>query len=75
MVAALAQKEWLSRVVQNRGHQIIFYLKHHCELDFIEIIWGYMKAKLKKTCTYNLDALQGQLGDIPINIDGVCEKV
>jgi len=36
----LEQKEWLTEEIEMLGHKIIFYPKYHCELNFIENIWG-----------------------------------
>lgn len=43
----LAQKEWLTEVVTNKDDcDIIFYPEFHCELNFIELVWAFMKAFL-----------------------------
>lgn len=48
-----AQEEWLTQVVHEAGFEIIFYLKYHCELNYIEMIWGWAKSHRRRTCTYN----------------------
>eukprot|EP01040_Poterioochromonas_malhamensis_P016810 gene16810-19178_t len=53
----LDQKGWLEEVVSRRSHQIIFYPKFHCELNFIEMVWGYLKAKLRYLCTFSFQDL------------------
>ena len=66
----LAQKEWLTEVVETRGHEIIFYPKFHCELNYIENIWAFVKSYLRRTCTYsfpdliekNPDVLENKMG-------------
>lgn len=53
----LDQKGWLEEVTSRRSHQIIFYPKFHCELNFIEMVWGYLKAKLRYLCTFSFQDL------------------
>jgi hypothetical protein len=48
-----AQRPWLVEVIEDRGHRIIFYPKFHCELNFIEMIWGYTKTFLRRNCSYS----------------------
>lgn len=57
----LEQKSWLEETCTNYGFSTIFYPKYHCELNFIEIIWGFMKAYHRRTCTYNFKALESEL--------------
>ena len=50
----LAQQEWLTETVEmHMDCRIIFYPKFHCELNFIELIWAFMKAFLRKRCENN----------------------
>jgi len=67
----LAQKEWLTEVVTVLGHNIIFYPKYHCELNFIELVWGWLKSYLRRHCHFNFAKLKEQLpramhDDMPI---------
>ena len=39
-------------VVLGAGFEIIFYPKYHCELNFIEMLWGWIKSYHRRTCTY-----------------------
>jgi hypothetical protein len=57
----LEQKEWLTEVVQEAGCSIIFYPKYHCELNFIENIWSYLKQTLRKDCSYSYADLKEKL--------------
>ena len=45
---------WLTETI--RRHElcdIIFFPKFHCELNFIELIWAFMKAYLRRRCENN----------------------
>jgi hypothetical protein len=54
-----SQDELLHEVVEvNNGHKIIFFPKFHCELNFIEMVWGYLKRKLRQQCTFKFDDLK-----------------
>jgi DDE superfamily endonuclease len=55
------QEEWLTQVVHQAGFEIIFYPKYHCELNYIEIIWGWTKAYHRRTCSYNYKDLEERL--------------
>ena len=57
----LAQRSWLREVVENAGHSIIFFPKFHCELNFIEMVWGYMKAQLRAECSNDFSDLMQRI--------------
>lgn len=38
-----AQKSAVEEYIESRGHKVIFYPKFHCELNFIEQVWGRAK--------------------------------
>ena len=61
----LAQREWLREVLEDLGHSVIYYPKYHCELNYIEMIWAYLKAYLRRHCSYNFDDLRKS---IPITL-------
>jgi hypothetical protein len=54
--------------VEKLGHDIIYYPKYHCELNFIENVWGWLKAHHRSNCTYNFKDLQDTL---PITIEDI----
>ena len=43
---------------------IIFYPKYHPELNFIEMVWGYIKARLRLHCGYDFLTFERQLSEI-----------
>ena len=42
------QKEWLTEIVENEGHNIIYYPKFHCEFNFIELNWSDLKRGMRE---------------------------
>jgi hypothetical protein len=55
------QREWLTETCEKQGHSIVFYPKFHCELNFIERIWGFLKARARKYCDYSFNGLKARL--------------
>jgi hypothetical protein len=53
-----AQVEWLTEVVQAAGFDIIFYPEYHCELNYIEMVWAWIKSHHRRNCTYNFKDLE-----------------
>jgi hypothetical protein len=39
----VSQKSNLEEHCEKRGYQVIFFPKYHCELNFIEMCWGFAK--------------------------------
>ena len=60
----------LQKLVQGRGHMILFLPKFHCELNPIECAWGDSKAKCRKECDCSWASLKVRvpttLDEIPI---------
>jgi hypothetical protein len=54
-------KNWLEETLDARHHSMIFCPKFHCELNFIEMIWGYLKSVLRRNCTFSFADLRVQL--------------
>ena len=57
-------KIWLEDTANRRGHSIDFFPKFHCELNFIEMVWGYVKGILRRTCSFNFAELQARLPQV-----------
>jgi hypothetical protein len=66
----VAQKEWLREVIEDAGCLIIYYPKFHCEFNFIELTWGYMKAYLRRNCAFNYRQLVEQIEEL-LSPDGI----
>jgi hypothetical protein len=59
----LEQKEWLTEVLVAAGFDIIYFPKYHCELNFIEMVRGWVTSYHRRTCTYNYADLKKRLPD------------
>ena len=49
------------KTIDDVNHSLIFYPKFHCELDFIELVWGFLKSKLKRQCSFSFKDLEQKL--------------
>ena len=54
----IAQKSRLQTEIEKKGHKCIFYLKYHCELNYIEMYWGAAKQYTREYCEYTWSGLQ-----------------
>ena len=61
-------KEWLQEIAEKHGCSLIFFPKFHCELNFIEMIWAYLKNRLRRQCTYTFKELFDNVGQELLNI-------
>ena len=48
----------LERIVKEAGHEVIFYPKFHCELNFIESFWAAVKRYTRENCSYSFAGLE-----------------
>lgn len=55
------QKGRLEEELNALGHEVIFYPKFHCELNFIERYWCSCKQYTREHCMYTFKSLQEQL--------------
>jgi hypothetical protein len=62
------QKEWLSEVADELGVYLCYYPKFHCELNWIERVWGFVKSKLRRICSNSLK-------DLRINLPAVLDSI
>ena len=51
-----------------RASSLLFLPKFHCELNFIEMMWGYIKAQLRRLCTFSFKDLETRL---PEHLDNI----
>lgn len=68
---AAGGQEWLEEVITKAGHKIIFFPKYHCELNYIEMIWAFIKDKIRANCSNSLESMHEMLIEllqsIPLN--------
>ena len=55
------KKPYLQEVIENLGHEAIFYPKFHPELNLIEMCWGSAKRYAQNNCEYTWSGLQRKL--------------
>jgi hypothetical protein len=53
MIAAepdfVEQRSQIEELIRKRGHSCLFYPKYHCELNYIEMYWGWAKRYTNST--------------------------
>ena len=52
------QKSCLEEEITKYGHRVLFYPKFHCELNFIEYMWGATKRYTRNHCGYSIKTLR-----------------
>ena len=57
----LNEESLLEKVIKDAGHEVIFYPKFHCELNFIESYWAAVKRYTRENCTYSFSDLEKTL--------------
>ena len=57
------QRSSLANMVENAGHLADFYPKYHCELNFIERVWGEAKGIVRKECLFNFPKMKIQVSE------------
>jgi hypothetical protein len=63
--------EMIEEVIKDNATfcKLIFFPKYHCELNYIEVVWGYLKTKLRKECTFSFsdlcEKIENELEAIP----------
>ena len=45
-------------VIRAAGHDVIFYPKFHCELNYIEYYWAALKQYTRANCRYSFQELE-----------------
>jgi hypothetical protein len=48
----------LETVIRQVGHEVIFYPKFHCELNYIEYYWAELKRYTRANCKYTFTELE-----------------
>ena len=67
----MEQRGMLREAVETAGHEIIFYPKYHPETNFIEMIWCYMKRRLRAECDFSFNSMSERMktmvNEIPVD--------
>jgi len=66
------QKCHLQEEVEALNHQVMFYPKFHCELNFIEYVWGVTKRYTRNNCGFDIKSLRRL---IPLALDSVTHQL
>ena len=53
------EKSLLETAILEAGHEVIFYPKLHCELNYIEYYRGALKKYKREHCPYSFAELEG----------------
>jgi len=48
----------LETIVRQADHEVIFYPKFHCELNYIEYYWAALKRYTRENCKYTFSELE-----------------
>jgi hypothetical protein len=48
----------LETVIKQAGHEVIFYPKFYCELNYIEYYWAALKRYTRENCQYSFSELE-----------------
>ena len=54
----LQEKSMLENIITAAGHEVIFYPKFHCELNYIEYYWCAVKRYTRANCQYSFTELE-----------------
>jgi len=65
----LEQRNNLAITVEDAGDIADFYPKYHCELNFIERVWGETKRHTRKNCHFNFQQMTVQVPTTIRSID------
>lgn len=55
------QLSQLEERLTEHGITVFFFPKYHCELNYIEFLWGYSKRLVRESCDYTFDSLKSNV--------------
>jgi len=58
----------LETVIVEAGHEVIFYAKFHCELDYIEYCWAAVKRYAREHRKYSFAELEKTVFDAFVSV-------
>jgi IS5 family transposase len=59
----------LETIIQQAGHEVIFYPKFHCELNYIEYYWAALKRYTRDNCKYTFSELENTVLEAMGSVD------
>jgi hypothetical protein len=59
----------LETVIRQAGHEVIFYPKFHCELNYIEYYWAELKRYTRANCKYTFAELEKTVMEAMDSVD------
>jgi hypothetical protein len=63
------EKSMLETVILQAGHEVIFYPKFHCELNYIEYYWAALKRYTREHCKYTFSEFEKTVLDAMDSVD------
>ena len=69
----LEQREWLTEVCEENGLRCLFFPKYHCELNYIEVVWAFIRHRLRRDCDFNYNGMKRRMeellnGGVPLEV-------
>ena len=61
----------MQETIEAAGHLVIFYPAFHCELNFIEYLWGRAKVYTRAHCEYSFPFLVHTVPQALAQISGI----
>ena len=65
------QRGRLQEEVEALGHRVLFYLKFHCELNFVEHYWCQAEWFAREDCGYDFEALKAIVPEALASVSNV----
>ncbi len=63
-----SRQSWLQQIAEKSKHKYLNFPKYHCELNFIEMIWAYVKNECREKCDYKFASLKQLVPSVLHNI-------
>ena len=69
----MEQREWLTEVFEENGLRCLFFPKCHCELNYIEVVWAFIRRRLRRDCDFKYDGMKQRIkellnGGVPLEV-------
>ena len=69
----MEQREWLTEVCEENGLRCLFFPKCRCELNYIEVVWAFIRRRLRRDCDFKYDGMKQRIkellnGGVPLEV-------